>query len=71
MTYIYVIRRLKVKDIRGSYSGVAINLTLWDVTPYRLVSLLGPKGDVIRSFESSGTTYLQLTCRNIPEELTL
>lgn len=44
-------------DIQGSHSGVAVDLTLWDVTPYGLVSLLGPAGDVIRSFERSGTIY--------------
>jgi len=36
-------------DIRGSHSSVAVDLTLWDVTPYRLVSLLCPESDVILS----------------------
>jgi hypothetical protein len=56
--------------IWGISSCVAADFRLWDITSYRLVSLLGPEGDVTTILRKFGN-YLQLTRRNIPKELNL
>ena len=55
-------------QFRASYSCVVTDSRLWNVTPYRLVSLLGPKSDISTIFRKVAN-YLHLTWRNIPEEM--